>query len=66
MRTVELVERKRDGGRLTAGEFSPGGTGTVVGNTDGKPLAYARIMRESLGGGASAQPANAGTVTPEG
>ena len=37
--------------------------GTVLGSDDGKPLAYARVMREGLGGGASASPANAGTVT---
>ena len=41
--------------------------GIVVGDDDHKPLAYARIMREANGGGASAQPANAGTVTrPDG
>lgn len=41
--------------------------GTVVASEDGRPLAYARIMREASGGGASAQPANAGTVTrPDG
>jgi RNA polymerase sigma factor (sigma-70 family) len=41
--------------------------GVVVATQDGKPLGYARIMRESRGGGASAQPANAGTVTrPDG
>jgi RNA polymerase sigma factor (sigma-70 family) len=37
--------------------------GVVVASEDGKPLGYARIMREAKGGGASAQPANAGTVT---
>jgi hypothetical protein len=37
--------------------------GTVVSATSGAPLAHARIMREARSGGASAQPANAGTVT---
>jgi RNA polymerase sigma factor (sigma-70 family) len=37
--------------------------GTVVSKADGKGVAYARVMREAVGGGASAQPANAGTVT---
>ncbi|HEU4734698.1 MAG TPA: sigma-70 family RNA polymerase sigma factor [Kofleriaceae bacterium] len=37
--------------------------GVVVGAEDGKPIAYARIMREAASGGASAQPANAGTVS---
>ncbi|MGE5182486.1 MAG: sigma-70 family RNA polymerase sigma factor [Acidobacteriota bacterium] len=37
--------------------------GTVVSAADGHPLAHARVMREAPGGGASAQPANAGTVT---
>jgi RNA polymerase sigma factor (sigma-70 family) len=40
-------------------------TGIVVSAADHSPLPYARIMREALGGGASAQPANAGTVTRE-
>ncbi len=38
--------------------------GRVVAAEDGTaPIPYARITREALGGGASAQPANAGTVT---
>jgi hypothetical protein len=37
--------------------------GTVVASEDGKPLSYVRVMREASGGGASAQPANVGTVT---
>jgi protocatechuate 3,4-dioxygenase beta subunit len=37
-------------------------SGKVVG-ADGKPISYARITREGRGGGASTQPANAGTVT---
>jgi RNA polymerase sigma factor (sigma-70 family) len=37
--------------------------GTVVSRSDGHGLPYARVMREARGGGASAQPANAGTVT---
>ncbi|MEO8700874.1 MAG: sigma-70 family RNA polymerase sigma factor [Kofleriaceae bacterium] len=37
--------------------------GTVVAAEGGAPLGYARVMREASGGGASAQPANAGTVT---
>jgi RNA polymerase sigma factor (sigma-70 family) len=37
--------------------------GIVVTGHDGTPLSYARVMREARGGGASAQPANAGTVT---
>jgi membrane-associated protease RseP (regulator of RpoE activity) len=42
-----------------------GGTlrGTVVSAVDGSPVPYARVMREGQDGGASAQPANAGTVT---
>lgn len=36
--------------------------GKVVGD-DGKPISYARITREGRGGGASTQPANAGTVS---
>ena len=45
--------------------LAAGGTlrGTVVDAKDHAPLAYARVMREARGGGASAQPANAGTVT---
>lgn len=39
--------------------------GRVVSRADQKPVAYARIMREAAGGGASATPANAGTVTRE-
>lgn len=37
--------------------------GSVVDVDTGAPLPYARIMREGEGGGASTQPANAGTVT---
>lgn len=37
--------------------------GLVVDAEAGTPLQYARVMREGGGGGASAQPANAGTVT---
>ncbi len=37
--------------------------GTVVDADSGAPIPYARIMREGAGGGASAQPANAGVVT---
>ncbi|MBL8619702.1 MAG: sigma-70 family RNA polymerase sigma factor [Myxococcales bacterium] len=39
--------------------------GTVVSRATGAPLAYARVVREARGGGASAAPANAGTVTGE-
>jgi S1-C subfamily serine protease len=38
-------------------------TGQVVSAADRTPVKYARVLREALGGGASAQPANAGTVT---
>jgi Carboxypeptidase regulatory-like domain/PDZ domain len=46
---------------------SPGATlsGLVTSSADHKPIPYARVMRESRGGGASAQPANGGTVTRE-
>ena len=37
--------------------------GTVVDRDSKAPLGYARVTREARGGGASAQPANAGTVT---
>jgi RNA polymerase sigma factor (sigma-70 family) len=37
--------------------------GLVVDVDTGAPLTYARVAREGTGGGASAQPANAGTVT---
>lgn len=37
--------------------------GMVVSKKDGAPVPYARVMREAPGGGASAQPSNAGTVT---
>jgi RNA polymerase sigma factor (sigma-70 family) len=37
--------------------------GIVVSSHGGAPIAYARVMREARSGGASAQPANAGTVT---
>jgi RNA polymerase sigma factor (sigma-70 family) len=40
-------------------------SGKVIDATSGAPVSYARVMREALGGGASAQPANAGTVTRE-
>ena len=35
----------------------------MVDATTGGPIAYARVMREARGGGASIEPANAGTVT---
>jgi hypothetical protein len=38
-------------------------SGTVVDADTGAPIGYARVSREGAGGGASAQPANAGTVT---
>lgn len=38
-------------------------SGTVSSARDGSPIQYARVNRESTGGGASVQPANAGTVT---
>lgn len=37
--------------------------GKVIDADTGAPLQYARVGREGAGGGASAQPANAGTVT---
>jgi hypothetical protein len=37
--------------------------GIVVSAADGKPLQWARVMREAIFAGASAQPSNAGTVT---
>lgn len=37
--------------------------GLVVSSADNAPLPYARVQREASGGGASAQPANPGTVT---
>ncbi|MFN0249392.1 MAG: carboxypeptidase regulatory-like domain-containing protein, partial [Kofleriaceae bacterium] len=40
-------------------------SGRVVDAKTGESVAHARIMREAAGGGASAQPANAGTVTRE-
>ena len=40
-------------------------SGKVIDGASGAALAYARVMREATGGGASAQPANAGTVTRE-
>jgi RNA polymerase sigma factor (sigma-70 family) len=41
--------------------------GVVIADDDRRPIPYARVMRESSSGGASAQPANAGTVTrPDG
>jgi RNA polymerase sigma factor (sigma-70 family) len=45
--------------------LSTGGTlrGVVVSAADQKPVQYARVVREARGGGASVQPANAGTVT---
>lgn len=39
--------------------------GRIVASDKSGPLAYARVMREAHGGGASATPANAGTVTRE-
>ena len=39
--------------------------GKVVTAVGGAPVSYARIMREAASGGASATPANAGTVTRE-
>ncbi len=44
---------------------SAGGTlrGAVVDVAAGTPVPYARVMREARGGGASIEPANAGTVT---
>lgn len=39
--------------------------GKVVDAETGAPLGYARVTREGIGGGASAQPANSGTVTRE-
>jgi hypothetical protein len=38
-------------------------TGQIVSAADHTPVRYARVLREARGGGASAQPANAGTVT---
>jgi len=37
--------------------------GTVVAAEDGSPLPFARVVRESRGGGASVQPANPGVVS---
>ncbi|HTR49526.1 MAG TPA: sigma-70 family RNA polymerase sigma factor [Kofleriaceae bacterium] len=37
--------------------------GSVHSAADGSPVPYARVMREAISGGASAEPANAGTVT---
>ena len=48
--------------QLTAGAML---IGQVVSSVDHKPLGYARIMREAIGGGSSAQPTNEGTVTRE-
>jgi RNA polymerase sigma factor (sigma-70 family) len=45
---------------LTAGAIV---RGTVVSAADGKPIRYARVTREGLGGGASALPAVSSTVT---
>ena len=44
---------------------SAGGTlrGAVIDASSAAPIPFARVMREARGGGASAQPANAGTVT---
>jgi RNA polymerase sigma factor (sigma-70 family) len=46
-------------------ELGAGGTlrGTVVDVDTNAPVEYARVQREGASGGASAQPANAGTVT---
>jgi len=48
-------------------KLSTGATlaGQVVSAADHTPVKYARVMREAFGGGASAQPSNAGTVTRE-
>jgi RNA polymerase sigma factor (sigma-70 family) len=51
-RDVELV--------VTAGATL---RGTIVAADNSSPIQYARVMREATDGGASAQPANAGTVT---
>jgi hypothetical protein len=41
--------------------------GSVVAGDDGRPVPYARVLREASGGGASAAPANTGTVArPDG
>jgi len=37
--------------------------GSVRSAGDGSPIPYARVMNEAVGGGASAEPANVGTVT---
>jgi len=37
--------------------------GVIVDSADQKPIRYARVIREARSGGASVQPANAGTVT---
>jgi RNA polymerase sigma-70 factor (ECF subfamily) len=46
-------------------KISAGGTitGKVTSAATGEPITYARVMLEAANGGASAQPANAGTVT---
>ena len=46
--------------RLAAGAIV---RGSVVSRDTHEPLPYARVMREARGGGTTAQPANAGTVT---
>ena len=38
-------------------------TGVVTDASTHEPLRYARVMREAMGGGASAEPSNVGTVT---
>lgn len=40
-------------------------SGQVLASDGSGPVQYARVMREARGGGASAQPSNAGTVTRE-
>jgi len=60
----ELVVAKA-GDREVELTVSEGATlrGQVLAADGSGPIPYARIMREARGGGASAQPANAGTVT---
>ena len=55
----------RAGDRTVALKVSEGATlsGQVVAADGSGPIPYTRVMREARGGGASAQPANAGTVT---
>lgn len=55
----------RAGDREVELRVSEGATlsGKVVAADGSGPIPYARVMREARGGGSSAQPANAGTVT---